>query len=173
MGAVVPTITGLTSAITAVETLTNTVQNFGGSQRVQDNSEELMRAQQSLALQQLKAQQAADEKDLAQRTALDRAKIQADAQSAERERLAALRRAVARQRAAFGAQGIDTTEGSADAILLGLFDESDEDRQERTRLDDLRNRVLDQEQQSQKDLNILQVSQLRQRQRLARAAEGI
>ncbi|MCB9996609.1 MAG: hypothetical protein H6869_09255 [Rhodospirillales bacterium] len=175
MGAIVPTITGLTNAIGAVETLVGAVQGFGGSntQQTTDNSAEILRAQQRLALQQLKAQQTAQAQDLAEQTALSREKLRAEADAAEAERLAALRRAVARQRAAFGASGIGNTDGSSEAVLLGMFEETDQDRTESERLDDIRNRVLDQEQAAQERLNILQASQLRQKQQLERVvSEG-
>lgn len=175
MGAITSTITGLTNTISAVNTLVDTVQGVtGGSSQPQvvDNSAEILRAQQRLALQQLKAQQNAQARDQAEQAALSREKIQAEAAAAEKERLASLRRAVARQRAAFGASGIDSGDGSAEAVLLGLFEETDQDRTERERLDDIRNRVLDQDQAAQNRLNVLQVSQLRQRQQLERAVEG-
>ena len=73
--------------------------------------------QNILALQRLQAEQAAQ---------------------METARKDALRRAVSRQRANFGAQGTGSTGGSADAVLLGLFSESEEERAERERLDHLR-----------------------------------
>lgn len=176
MGAIVPTITGLTSAITAAETLVDTVQGIGSSDNApppEDNSAELLRAQQRLALRQLKAQQAAQARDQTEQAALSREKLRAEADAAEKERLAALRRAVARQRAAFGASGIDSGDGSSEAVLLGLFEETDEDRTQRERLDNIRNRALNQDLAAQNRLNVLQVSQLRQRQQLERAAAGI
>ncbi len=175
MGAIVPTITGLTTAISAVDNLVGTVQGFNASapQQVADNSAAILRAQQRLALQQLKAQQDSQAQDQAEQAVLTREKLQAEADAAEKERLASLRRAVARQRAAFGASGIDTNEGSAEAVLLGLFEETDEDRTQRERLDDIRNRVLDQELAASNRLNVLQQTQLRQKQQLSRIAEGL
>lgn len=167
MGAIVPTITSLTSAITAVDTLVNQVQNFGGN-----TQEDQLRAQQRLALRQLQEQQAAQQRGAQEQGALQREKMQAESAAAEQQRRAALRRAVARQRAAYGAQGIGAGEGSAEAVLLGLFEESDADRMERERIDDIRNRALEQDIAEQKNLNVLQLSQLRERQKLERIAEG-
>ncbi len=167
MGAIVPTITSLTSTIAAVDSLVNQVENFSGSAR-----EDQLRGQQNLALRQLQEQQAAQERNLATQTALEREKIRAGSEAAEQQRLSALRRAVARQRASYGAQGIGADDGSAEAVLLGLFEESDEARAERERLDDIRNRALEQDLESRQALNVLQLSQLRERQKLERAAEG-
>ena len=86
------------------------------------------------------------------------------AKAAEDERRAALRRAVARQNARFGASGIGGSGGSAEAVLLGLFDESEEDLASRERLDNLRNRSLDLNVAQNSSLNVLQRSQLQQRQ---------
>ncbi|MEC7028226.1 MAG: transporter, partial [Pseudomonadota bacterium] len=105
-------------------------------------------------------------------TALSREKLAAEAKNAEENRLSALRRAVARQRASFGATGLSANEGSAEAVLLGLFEETDQDRQQRERLDTLRNRALDNDLASTQSLNVLQRSQLAQQQRLERIAKG-
>jgi hypothetical protein len=63
----------------------------------------------------------------------------ADAKFAENERLQTLRRAVARQRARFGAQGIGNGGGSSEAVLLGLFEESEQEKLKREQMDNLRN----------------------------------
>jgi hypothetical protein len=82
-------------------------------------------------------------------------------QSAQTEaaRRDALRRAVARQRASFGAQGVGSSGGSADAVLLGLFDESEEQKAERQRLDDLRNYASQTESYGKKSMNLLKATQ--------------
>lgn len=59
----------------------------------------------------------------------------AKAETADRNR--ATRRAAARKRALFSAQGI-STEGSGEAILLGLFEENEDELQRREELDRLR-----------------------------------
>lgn len=173
MGAIVPTITGLTSAITAADTLVSTVRGFGHSTpQPIDNSAEILRAQQRLALQQLKQQQATQAQSQAEQDALSRQKIQADASAAEQDRLAALRRAVARQRAAFGASGINNGSGSPDAVLLGLFDQTDQERQKQQKLDTIRNRILDQKDAAQQRLDVLQQTQLQQKQQLQRITQN-
>lgn len=112
-----------------------------------------------------------------QMNATQQAQIEADArlrseqnrltsEVAERERQAALRRAVARQRTLFAAQGIGSEGGSSEAVLLGLVNESDAEREQRAALDNLRSRALSQNIDQQRQLNLLQQNQLQERQRL-------
>ncbi|MFA5592581.1 MAG: transporter [Micavibrio sp.] len=105
----------------------------------------------------------------AERAAMEQQKIALDAQGAESERRAALRRAVARQRARYGAGGTGSYDGSAQAVLLGLFDESDEEAQRRTALDTLRTRALDQGIAQRQSINTLQLTQMKERERLKTA----
>lgn len=131
-------------------------------------------ADQAAALANLQAQQNAQLQDLEQRAAIDRAEIEARADEAERERRAALRRSVARQRAAFGSSGVSTSGGgSSEAVLLGLFEESDADRQERERLDNLRLGAIDQNLDNQRRLNLIQRTQLQERQRISNFGSGL
>lgn len=95
--------------------------------------------------------------------AYQREKIAGDAAKAEKDRVQALRRAVGRQRASFGASGISSDGGSAQAILLGMFNESDEERQERERLDRLRFQEIDMGMEHNRRLNVLQMQQMRSR----------
>lgn len=129
-----------------------------------------IKQEQDLALAQLQARQQADLANLEQQTQLEREKLDADATAAEQKRTAALRRAVARQRVNFASQGLGGSAkgGSSEAVLLGLFEESDDERTERTRLDDIRSRALDQDISSRRQLNVLQRTQLQQRQNLER-----
>jgi hypothetical protein len=85
---------------------------------------------------------------------------------AESDRRAALKRAVARQRALFSAQGIGSDGGSSEAVLLGLVNESETERDQRSLLDNLRDRTLNQNLDQQRQLNLLQQNQLQERQRL-------
>ena len=133
-----------------------------------DEQEDNYIEQQRLELRQLQERQNAQLKAQQQETALSREKLAAEAKNAEENRLSALRRAVARQRASFGATGLSANE----AVLLGLFEETDQDRQQRERLDTLRNRALDNDLASTQSLNVLQRSQLAQQQRLERIAKG-
>ncbi|MEC8665889.1 MAG: transporter [Pseudomonadota bacterium] len=157
-----PLISGAANIFSGVQNLVNSP----------DEQEDNYIEQQRLELRQLQERQNAQLKAQQQETALSREKLAAEAKNAEENRLSALRRAVARQRASFGATGLSANEGSAEAVLLGLFEETDQDRQQRERLDTLRNRALDNDLASTQSLNVLQRSQLAQQQRLERIAKG-
>jgi hypothetical protein len=83
--------------------------------------------------------------------------------NAETERRAALKRAIARQKASYGAAGIGSNGGSAQAVLLGLIDESEEEKTNRESLDSLRLKDIDQQVEQQKRVNTLQLTQERQK----------
>lgn len=124
MGAVTPVMSVLPILSSAAGVLNENLDIFnvmsGNSQRKINRAEaqrNKIEMQNALALQNLQAEQ------------------NAQIESARKD---ALRRAVARQRASFGAQGTGSASGSADAVLLGLFSESEEDRVKRERLDSLR-----------------------------------
>lgn len=158
-----PLISGAANIFSGVQNLVNSPD-----EQAEDNYIE----QQRLELRQLQERQNAQLKAQQQDAALEREKLAAEAKNAEENRLSALRRAVARQRASFGATGLSANEGSAEAVLLGLFEETDQDRQQRERLDTLRNRALDNDLTSTQSLNVLQRSHLAQQQRLERIAKG-
>lgn len=123
------------------------------------------------SLQQLQAQQRLQQQQLAQDAALQRQQISTNAAQDEEERRAALRRAVARQRANFGSQGVGSASGSSQAVLLGLFDESDDEARRREALDNLRLTGIEQGVDQRASLNVLQRTQLAQRNDLARSAD--
>lgn len=131
-----------------------------------------LRAQQNIVLQQLEQKQGQELSEAQSEAALDRENIQLQAAQNEAERQAALKRAVARQRAASGASGVGSAGGSGEAILLGLFEESEDEKNERERLDDLRLRAIDQDMENVQSQNLLETSQLRQRQKLERSLFG-
>jgi hypothetical protein len=129
--------------------------------------------EQQLALKQLQATQRLQARQAEQNAALERERMTADAAAAENSRLTTLRRAVARQRANFGAQGTGSDGGSAGAVLLGLFDESEDELAQRERMDDIRRRALDLGAAQRGALNTLQYSQLQERQKLGRLSETV
>lgn len=131
------------------------------------NAQYRQKAEQDMALRQLQQQQALQQKHMAAQNALEKDKIAAQAARSEEERRAVLKRAVARQRANFGTQGV-ASGGSAQAVLLGLFDESEDEKQERERMDTFRLSALDQGLSQSQSLNLLQAQQLRERQKLDR-----
>ena len=128
-----------------------------------------LRAQQDTALKQLQEKQTEDLERAAEKAIFDREKILADTDQRERDRRSSLKRAVARQRARAGTSGITASNGSGEAILLGLFDESEDERSERQRQDDLRLRAIDSDITNRQSRNLLEASQLREHQRLERS----
>lgn len=121
---------------------------------------------QELALQQLKVQQDLQMRQSESAAALSREQIALNAGLAEGARKTALRRAVARQRASFGAQGVGSGAGSSQAVLLGMFEESEDERKKREDMDALKLRALDQDLVDRRATNVLQRTQLEQRGRL-------
>lgn len=169
LSSIVPVVSSIGSpALGTVTQLASAVGAFDQSDAKRRREEQI--AQQKLALAQLQQNQAAQLSNLETQIGLDRQKLEADSQAAEEQRLSALRRAMARQKTQFASQGVSSGgSGSSEAVLLGLFEESEDERQERARLDEIRNRALDHEFSAQKSLNVLQRSQLKERQRLQRA----
>lgn len=170
MGALTPVTTllsGVTTALNTIDNFSTSVQSFGTDQAKAERA--AMQKQQELALKQLQASQKISEQQALQDAALEREKLAIDAQTAEQTRQRALRRTVAKQRALFGGSGTGATGGSAEAVLLGLFEESDEERAQAVRLNQLKTSALDQGLAQQSSLNLLQAQQLRERQRLERA----
>ncbi len=173
MGALSPVLTGLSAITTAISAVDRAVNVFSNASRDDSAARaSALRAQQDLALKQLQQKQQADERTAQEQAAQERERVAAAADAAENQRRAALRRAVARQRAQFGAQGIAADDGSAEAVLLGLFDESDQDRADRERLDTIRTAALDQDIATQGRINVLQRQQLIERQNLQRIVEN-
>ena len=159
MGAIVPTLT--TALITQGAGIVAGEVTRGKS-----------RGNQDIALQQLQDKQNLQMQQSQTNAALDRDKIALDATNAEDARKKALRRAVSRQRASFGSQGIGSGAGSSQAVLLGMFEESDTEKKKREGLDALRFNAIDSDLSQRKSLNVLQRSQLEEKQKLGRASFG-
>ena len=145
-----------TQALAIFQTANTIAQVFNDSDRKADN----------LALRQLEQQQKLQEAQALQNAANDRAQISVAAQKAENERRLALKRAVARQKAAFGGQGIASGDGSSEAVLLGLFEESEDEKQSRERLDKLRLQAIDQGLSQSVSANTLRRTQQEQKNKL-------
>ena len=156
---IAPVIQGLS----AVSGIVNAVNGYGEQ-----------KSQQDQALKELQQKQQEELRATQEDAALEREKIKLEADTAEKERQSALKRATARQRAQYGSSGIDTnSSSSAQAVLLGLYDESEQDRQEREALDNLRYKALDSEIAQQKRLNVLQQTQLRERNKINSASSSV
>jgi len=159
MGAITPIASGLTSAVSTLNTISQVVgvaQTLSGSSGSGKN--------QDVALRQLQERQRLEEAQRSQQNALESERIALQSSQDEEDRQRSLRRAVARQRASFGGSGISSAGGSSQAVLLGLFDENEEELNQREQLDSLRNRALDLDASQASSLNLLQATQLRQRQ---------
>ena len=102
-------------------------------------------------------------KQLEQNAALQKQQNLLSLQQKETERIAKLRRAVATQRANFSSQGVGSVTGSADSVLQGLNENSDIERQGNISKTNLDNTIIDQNYNSQRQLNLLQKQQLRQK----------
>jgi len=180
MGAITPTISsgfglasGLLGALNTVDQLVTGVQEFGRDPEAERREAEEQRrrqliAEQDQALAQLQERQAAQQSQQAQNSALEKERLAAQSRQKADDRRDALRRAVARQKAQFGASGVGSGTGSSQAVLLGLFDETEEDLQKREELDNFRTRALDLGTSQSRSLNVLQATQLAERNRLSR-----
>ena len=163
MGALTPIASGLgavSGTLGTIGGIVSTVQALSGNSASEQ--------EQQLALRQLQDKQALQQAQLAQNSALEREKIALQAAQSEDERRAALKRAVAKQRAQYGGSGISTNGGSAQAVLLGLFEETEDEINKRAQLDQLKTASLDQDIASTQSINVLQRTQLAQRQKLER-----
>jgi hypothetical protein len=151
-------------------TLGGTLFGLATDAVAQQRARDQLRAQQQTALTQLQAQQHLSEDSAAQDAALQKAQIAADAASAEERRMAALRKAVARQKTLFSAQGLSgAQDGSSEAVLLGLYNDSTSEGQANAQSDALRSAAIDQNLSQQKQKNLLALAQLQQNQSLERA----
>ncbi len=126
----------------------------------------------SRAYDQMKGAQSVQMRNAKEQAALEKEQLRLNAEGADAERRAALHRAVSRQRALYGASGTGAGDGSAQAVLLGLFDESDAERTEREALDALKTKAVDQGIAQQQRINTLQLSQLKERNRLNKISAG-
>ncbi len=149
MGALASVITPLFQIGSVLGSVAGFVQPYVNDKRERKQQQQT----QSLLLKQ--AQQDA---------ALQKEQTRLTTVTAESQRRIALKRAMARQRANFGAQGVGSNNGSSEAVLLGMFSESDEERANREKMDALRTQALDQNIGQQHQLNLLQQTQLREKQ---------
>jgi hypothetical protein len=164
----------LTGAVSPVlSEIGEIISTFSGTDVREDAEEQRrreLRARHDLALRQLEQKQKLSQTQEAQANSLEKKKMRLEKESDERRRKAALKRAMAKRTAEFGASGTGSSGGSAQALLLGLFEESDEEREEREKLDNLKSKALDTGLANRRSINVLQRSQLAQRQQLERAS---
>lgn len=166
------TLAGIATALGPILTgagIPGAVVGFGTQYLNQRIARDDLRRQQDQALSQLQSRQSLEEQQSAQNTALEKQKLADETAASELRRRQALKRAVARQKTLFSAQGLGGEDaGSNEAVLLGLMNESEEEGSEINRLANLRRTALDQSLAQQKQKNLLESTQLAQRQSLAR-----
>ena len=130
------------------------------------------RQSQDQALEQLQERQVLQQQQRAQDAALQKQQIALSASQDEEKRKAALKRAVARQRASFGSQGVGSGAGSSQAVLLGMFEETEDELSRREELDNLRLNAVDLNVNQSNALNVLQRTQLQERNSLNNLTAG-
>lgn len=140
--------------------LANTV--IGGVDSYKDNSGKR-------AYEQEKQQSALQLAGLKQETELQKEKIRLQQEADSEDRRQKLRAALAAKRAIFGAQGIGSSGGSAQAYLLGLVNDSDGEQARDNASGSLASRILDQQYGQQKAMSTLKLTQLRERNKLKQA----
>ena len=160
MGTLVPVLGTLTKTIGAISTIGGAFNTLAG------NDDALRRRGQEQAMRELQNRQAQSTAEAQAQADKNRAQIALDAKTAEATRLAALKRAVAKRNARNGAAGIGGLGGSREAVLLGLYNESETEKKNREDLDKLRYNAIDSDLGLNASRNILEQTQLAERQRL-------
>lgn len=120
---------------------------------------------------QQKATNALASKQAQAKAALDGQAAALSDQKDENKRRIALKHAIANQRASFGGQGIDPSDGSSEAVLLGLFNESDQERALREQMAGIRNAAIDQNAGAIQQKNLLEQSQAMQKDTINRLSD--
>jgi hypothetical protein len=130
------------------------------------HAEQVLRESQTLQQRQLLQNQATAERVQQADVATRRAQIETSAASDEAARLKALRKTVGRTRASLSTRGGGTSDGSGEAVLLGLVADTNQSQQEADATDRLRTQALSQEVTDTQKRNLLERSQLAEKQRL-------
>lgn len=141
----------LTSAIAPVLNIGSAINSAAGFART------FVGAAQDRAEADLKYNQAQQD------AAIQRQKNLVDLRNNETDRQAKLRKMVASQRAYYGGKGIGSGPGSSEAVLQGLFQESDVDRQQNQTDYNLQNAAINQNLAQSKQINLLQKQQIQQK----------
>lgn len=163
MGTLASTLTQVSSTLGTLNTISQSVQQLTG--------DTTQRKSQDLAMQQLQASQAQEKAEADRNAKIESQKIALQAEQDADRRRKALKRAMAKQNAARGASGAGAG-GSGEAVLLGLYNESEDEAKQREDLDKIRYNALDNDLYTLSERNILEQSQLAEKQRLQRAVNG-
>lgn len=141
-------LTSVLGVVDKISSITNSARNTYSNYR--DITGDYTQAKQRYELQ---------EKEIAEKQDLDLKQMQIDREDETRQRKNALKRAVATRQAEFGGQGIDTADGSGEAVMLGLFKESSEEKNYRDRLNKLKQESLAQDVSAKRRRNLLSLQQ--------------
>jgi len=171
MGALASITGALGTALTAVNTV-KSIGNLVTGFSSEDAYRKALIAKNDQALAQLQERQKQGEEQAASDIALQKQQLAATAQADEQRRRLALKRAVAKQKTLFSAQGIAPSGGSADAVLLGLFDESEEEKKQSEQLNAIKTGALESSLEQQRQKNLLEAAQLQARNNLERIIYG-
>lgn len=99
------------------------------------------------------------ERDITEKATLNARERQAKREEDIRNRRNTLKRSVAEQQARFSGQGIDTTDGSGEAVLMGLYKDSSEKKTYEDRLNKVNDEKAAQENASQRRINLLSLQE--------------
>lgn len=154
LGGALPLVTKSISGVNTIDTAINGNRNA-------EHAANLARTQQS-------ARNRLEENVSAQKSALDTSILNATQSADERRRLTALKRATSRQRAIYGSSGLDRggDTGSGEAVIFGLFNESDQDKATNDHIYNLRRRIIDDNIQNMRTRNLLDESQFLARKKI-------
>lgn len=164
MGGFAPVIGALGSLSGSIGTVATTVGTvIGTAKTLQSLGAE---TSQEKAIRQMQERQALQERQMRDTNNLKREENALSATEEERRRKRALKAAVARQRAGFGASGISVTGGgSAEAVLLGLYNEDAQLTAQNNALSGLRDRSLDLSETQVVQRNLLSRTQVQENQK--------
>lgn len=154
---------GLTSALAPIMQIGSAIGTVAGiAQPFYQDSVDRKQQKQGNALALQRAQENA---------AISKEQNRLSAVKDENDRRIALKKAVAKQRANFGSQGIGSADGSAEAVLLGLFSESDEERRLREQMTALRDNAINLNPAQIQQRNLLEQAQSRQQDTINRITD--
>lgn len=145
-------------------------QSLSGFKNLETNLAGNRAANERAALQQAQLAESnrLEEQVAVQKAARDTALLNAQQQDTAHKRNLSLRRALARQRAQYGASGVENggDTGSGAAVLSGLLDESTQENTADTTLYDLRRQIINDNLDQLRTKNLLSESQLAARRKI-------
>ncbi len=156
LGGTLPLLTKTISNANAIDTMLN------GNRTTRARNE--LNQSQLIERNRLAEQVATDQ--AARNTAL----LNVEQSDQDRKRALALKRAIARQRAMYGGSGIDdgTNDGSGEAVIFGLINDSEQDRAASDSIYTLRRRIIDDNVNNIRKRNLLDEAQNTARRKIKR-----